>query len=351
MLRRFAALASHFALAALAGGVPAASSRADEKAEAGPPLKVGIIGLDTSHVVAFTNIFNNPKAEGDLAGVRVVAGFPAGSDIAASRDRVAMFTERLRGMGIEIVDSIPALLERVDAVLLESVDGRVHLEQVRPVIAAGKPVFIDKPASGSLHEAFVIYHLAKKHGVPCFSSSSLRFAPGIAQLKANQQVGEVAGAATWGPCTVEPTTPDLYFYGIHGVEALYALMGPGCQSVSRIATRDTDLVTGVWKGDRVGTYRGIRKNSADFGAVVFGSKAIAVGGKETGYEPLCREIARFFKTGIPPVSGEETLEILAFMEAADESKRLGGAPVLLETIMTRGREAAKILEGEIVIGR
>ena len=43
-----------------------------------------------------------------------------------------------------------------------------------------------------------------------------------------------------------------------------------------------------------------------------------------GYEPLVVEIAKFFKTGKPPVSAEETLEIFAFMEAADESKRKGG---------------------------
>src|SRR6266699_6594987 len=140
-------------------------------------LRAGMIGLDTSHVPAFAKIFNNPKATGEVAGIRIVAGYPGGTDIPASRDRVKGFTEQLRGMGIEIVDTIPKLLEKVDAVLLESVDGRIHLQEAIPVITAGKPLFIDKPVAGSLADAIVIYDLAKKHKVPCFSSSSVRFSP------------------------------------------------------------------------------------------------------------------------------------------------------------------------------
>src|SRR6058998_1512114 len=155
------------------------------------PLKAGMIGLDTSHVPAFAKIFNNPKAPGDLAGIKVVVGYPGGTDIPASRDRVKGFTEQLRGMGIEIVDSISKLVEKVDVVLLESVDGRIHLQEAIPVIKAGKPLFIDKPVAGSLADAIVIYDVAKKHNVPCFSSSSVRFAPGIQELLKNQQLGAI----------------------------------------------------------------------------------------------------------------------------------------------------------------
>src|SRR5205085_232995 len=127
------------------------SFRAATADPASKPLRAGIIGCDTSHAIAFTKTFNDPAASGDVAGVKVVAAFPGGSDdIPSSHDRVGKFTSELKGMGVEIVDSIPALLEKVDVVLLESVDGRPHLEQVKPVFAAGKPVFIDKPLAGSL---------------------------------------------------------------------------------------------------------------------------------------------------------------------------------------------------------
>ena len=312
-----------------------------------PVIRAGMIGLDTSHVPAFAKIFNSPRATGEVAGIRVVAGYPGGTDIPASRDRVARFTDDLRKMGIEIVDSIPKLLEKVDVVLLESVDGRIHLQEAAPVIKAGKPLFIDKPVAGSLVDAIIIYELAKKRQVPCFSSSSLRFGS-IQALKQNAELGEIAGAATWGSCSYQEGTPDMFFYGIHGIEALFALMGTGCESVARVQTKDADLISAMWKDGRAGTYRGIRRNKADFGAVAFGTKAISPAGKGGGYEELCLEIGKFFKTRQSPVSADETIEIFAFMEAADESKRQGGAPVALKDVLTKARtEAASKLQAYV----
>ena len=317
--------------------------RGSLRAQENPPaiIRAGMIGLDTSHVPAFTQIFNDPRATGDLAGIKVVAGYPGGTDIPASRDRVEGFTKRVREMGVEIVDTIPALLEKVDVVLLESVDGRIHLAEAIPVIKAGKPMFIDKPAAGSLADAVAIYELAKKQNVPIFSSSLLRFHEGVQALAKDERLGEIAGASTWYSCTYQEGTPDMFFYGIHGIEPLFVLMGRGCESVSRVQTKDTDLVAGVWRGGRIGVFRGIRRNSASFGAVAFGSKAILDSpSKGSGYQALCVEIARFFKTRKPPVSAEETIEIFAFMEAADESKRQGGAPVSLAEVLTKARAEA-----------
>jgi hypothetical protein len=305
-------------------------------------LRAGMIGLDTSHVPAFARTLNSEKATGDLAGVKVVAGYPGGTEIPASRDRVEKFTDQLRGMNIEIVQTIPELLEKVDVVMLESVDGRIHLQEAIPVIKAGKPLWIDKPVAGSLADAIMIYELAKRHNVPVFSSSSARYNAGLQAVLEDEAVGGVVGAATWGSCSPSPGTPDMFFYGIHGIEPLFVLMGRGCETVSRVATKDTDLVTGVWKDGRVGSYRGIRKNAASSGAIVYGAKTIVAPVKASGggYEPLCVEIARFFKTGKPPVSAEETLEIFTFMEAADESKRQGGAPVSMAEVYSKAKREA-----------
>ncbi len=309
------------------------------KEEPAKMLKVGIIGLDTSHVTAFTKTLNNPKNEGDLANVRVVAAFPAGSpDIDISAKRVEGFTKTLKEQhGVEIVDSIDALLKKVDVVLLESVDGRPHLEQVKPCLRAGKPVFIDKPAAASLADAIKLYDLAAELKVPVFSSSSLRFVPGIAAAKTNEKLGDVLGCDTFGPNSPMEHHPDLFFYGIHGVEMLYAVMGPGCESVTRVRAKTADQVTGTWKDGRVGTYRGIREGKADMGATAFGTKGIVAVDTKGGYEPMLLEICKFFKTGKAPVSAAETLEVIAFMEAADESKRQGGAPVKLADVMAKAR--------------
>src|SRR4051794_29420451 len=198
-------------------------------------FRLGMIGLDTSHCPAFTKIFHDPKAAGDLAGFKVVAAWPGGSkDIPSSRDRVDGFTKQLREQfGVEIVDSVEALLPKVDGVLLESVDGRPHLELAKKIIKAGKPIFIDKPLAGSLADALAIYALAAKAKVPIFSSSALRFSPGIVSMRKNEKIGDVLGCLAFSPCPYEEHHPDLFWYGIHGVETLFTIMGPGCKDVVR----------------------------------------------------------------------------------------------------------------------
>jgi predicted dehydrogenase len=303
------------------------------------PLRAGIIGLDTSHVVAFTQLLNaaNPKPE--LAGVRVVAAYPGGSpDIPSSRDRVAGYTKDLHDkLGVTIVGSIDELLAQVDVVLLESVDGRPHLEQARPVFKAHKPVFIDKPIAGTLADAIAIFELARETNTPCFSSSSLRFGSGVKASQNKTKVGDIIGCDVYGPCSLEEHHPDLFWYGIHGVETLFTILGTGCQSVSRTQTESTELVTGVWNDGRLGAFRGMRRGPYKYGGTVFGTKGNTPIGDYGGYEPLMVEIVKFFKTGKPPVSADETLEIYAFMEAADESKRQGGKAVTVESVMTRAK--------------
>jgi hypothetical protein len=315
---------------------------AEEPAVADKVLKAGLIGLDTSHTVAFTKLLNDPKAPAEVSGVRIVAAFPGGSpDVPSSRDRVPEYTKTLKEeYGVEIVDSIEAMLEKVDVVFLESVDGRPHLEQARPVFKARKPMFIDKPVAGSLADAIEIYDLAKQSGTPVFSSSALRFSPGIAAMRAGK-LGAVAGCDAYSPCELEEHVPDFFWYGVHGVETLFTIMGTGCETVARTSTPGGDVAVGVWKGGRIGTFRGIREGAPhDFGATVFGAKGIGQSGGYVGYQPLVAEIVKFFKTGEAPVSAEETLEIFAFMEAADESKRQDGRPVTIESVMARARAEA-----------
>lgn len=319
---------------ALAAVVGTGLAFADDK-----PIRAGIIGVDTSHSIAFTKAFQDPKATADVKRVKLVAAFPGGSaDIPSSADRIEPNTKAMKELGVEIVDSIPALLERVDVVLLESVDGRPHLEQVRPVFAAGKPVFIDKPLGGTLADAIAIDELGRKSGTPWFSSSSLRFGPKLQAAIKDAKAGEIVGCDAWSPCHLEPHHPDLYWYGVHGVETLYTVMGTGCQSVTRVdGAGENIVVTGVWDKGRVGVFRGYEKN---YGAVIFGSKSVTPVVGFEGYQPLVEQIATFFVTRKEPVRHEETLEIMAFMEAADESKRQGGKPVTLESVMRKAREGA-----------
>jgi predicted dehydrogenase len=309
------------------------------RAETETQLRLGIIGLDTSHVIEFTKLLNDPMRPDHVPGARVVAAFKGGSpDVEASATRIDRFTAELtQNWKVRLADSIEELCREVDAVLLMSVDGRTHLRQVRPVFAAKKRVFIDKPFAASLHDAREIVRLSLESGAVFFSSSSLRFVSEVQDLKNNTALGNMVGAFTYGPAPIEPHHPDLFWYGIHSIEMLYTLMGPGCESVTRLHTNGADVVVGRWKDGRTGVVRGIREGATPYGAVAFGSKGVVAtrSPMKTDYHGLVTEIVKFFQTGAPPVSSEETLEIMAFMEAADLSKMRHGAPVALSELKTR----------------
>jgi hypothetical protein len=330
-------------IAAAALLVCAAAVRAQQPAAGQPPIRIGLIGLDTSHVIAFTQLLNDPARPDHIPGARVVAAFKGGSpDVQASATRIDKFTAELRDKWqIELVGSIEELVRRVDAVMIESVDGRVHLAQARPVIAARKPLFVDKPFTTTVRDALELARLARENGTPLFSSSSLRFNDDVQAIKRDPRVSDVKGAITWGPATLEPHHPDLFWYGIHAVEMLYTFMGPGCERVSRIHTPGADLASCQWKDGRIGIVRGIREGAQSYGQVVFGPKAVvsapadtgAVPAKRSSYHGLVAAVVEFFRSGKSPVPIEETIEIMAFMEAADASKARGGAPVAIADVM------------------
>lgn len=325
-----AAIQRGCALLACISLVPSATAQAEEKI-----IRLGIIGLDTTHVIAFTSHLNNPK---NNTGCKVVAAFPGGSpDFKASADRVGKFTAELRDKhGIEMVATIEELCQKVDGVLLESVDGRPHLAQARPVIAAGKPLFVDKPVAANLEDVVEIFRLAQEKSVPIWSSSAFRYGKGVAGARTDEALGKIVGCDVFGTSSWAEYHPDLYLYGIHPVEALFTVMGPGCEQVRRIKAGGTDLVVGVWKDGRIGTFRDLRGSKPAAPVVIYGTKSSSTG-QPAGFTPLIEEIIKFFKTTKPPVPAEETIEIYAFMSAADESKAKDGAAISIPDLIARSQ--------------
>lgn len=298
-------------------------------------IRIGMIGLDTSHVITFTKVINDPANADHVAGAKVVAAFKGGSpDVELSRTRIDDFTAQMEEeFGVEIVDSIESLCTMVDVIMLMSVDGRPHLAQATPVFEAGLPLFIDKPLAGSLADAIAIQRLGEQHGVKWFSSSSYRYYDTLRALQ-QEDIGELRGAISYGPCYLEPNHPDLFWYGVHPMEALYTVMGTGCESVVRTHTENTDVVTGVWQDGKVGTLRGLRDQATPHQVILFGTNKVAAQPEGRGnYAPLVHEIIRFFKTGEVPIAPDETIELFAFMTAADVSKERGGAPVTIAEVM------------------
>lgn len=295
-------------------------------------IRLGIIGLDTSHSEAFIKLINGEKPASDYTGFKIVAAYPYGSrTIESSYNRIPKYTETAKAHGVKITSSIAALLKQVDCVLLETNDGTLHLEQVTEVLKSGKSLFIDKPVAAQLSDVLMIYQLAAEKKVPLFSASSLRFSSRNIELRTgNGPEGKVVGADCYSPCINEPSHAGFFWYGIHGVEILYTLMGSGCKSVSCTSNDSADLAVGLWKDGRIGTFRGLRNSVHTYGGTAICEKKVVPAGGYEGYEGLLKSILTFFKTGIPPVSKEETIEIYTFMETANESIRRGGKPVNLK---------------------
>ena len=289
-------------------------------------LRIGMIGLDTSHCKAFADILNTEEHPHHVSGGTIVRAFPGGSDrLAVSRDRVGGFTTELsESFGVSIVGSLEEAATDVDAVFLTSVDGRQHLKQYAAIAPKGLPVFIDKPFTTSLEEARQIVSLSKQHGSPIMSCSSIRYAAGIAELGRGT---EVLGCVAGGPTQILKDFPGLFWYGIHTAEVIFSKMGIGCREVRVTKTDRVDAVTGTWEDGRVATLYGYRFEGVyGFDCTVYTNNGIHH--DEAKHDPpyyarMLPEVLEFFRTGRSPIDAQETTEIMAFLAAANRSRDSG----------------------------
>jgi virulence factor len=291
-------------------------------------IRLGIVDFDTSHAVEFTKRLNHIDIAEDqwVEGAKVVAGVPGTSKIAP--EVIPKYTESLRKYGVEILDDPAALFGKIDAVLIESVDGSVHRERAMPFLERGIPTYIDKPFACSLADARALADVAMVKHIPLMSSSSLRYAPEVVAARAGGVAGKIVGVSTYGPAPTHPRNPGLFHYGIHPVEMLFTLMGPGCQRVSCLGNAGGEVATGLWSDGRVASIRGIRDGKQDYGFTLFGSKGVVTQGVSTKYiyRELLKQIVAMFTTRQVPIDLRETLEIVAFIEAASRSLARGGDP-------------------------
>jgi predicted dehydrogenase len=328
--------------------LPSASRAAD-------PVRVGILGFDNYQALAFTQLFHKPPADNtDLMGIKVVAAWPGGSpDLAETTTDIERWRPHLIKQGVAIVDSIDAVLKQSDVVMVMTIDGRAHLKVTKQALEAKKPTYVGRPMAASLEDIIEMFQIAEKNKTPLFSCSQHRYSPGFSGMRNHPEVGKVTGCDVYGGCPIVPHHPDLFWHAVHSIETLYTIMGPGAVSVTRASTPDTELVTGVWKDGRIGTYRGIRKGAIKYSAIVFGDKGVAKAGKYgyaaavngvvpkgryMGYEGVATEMAKFYKTRKAPIAPSETIELFGFMEAAHESKRRKGIPVSIEEVLNQARK-------------
>jgi len=295
-------------------------------------LRLGIVDFDSSHAVEFTKRFNHVGVDSDqcVEGARVVIGSPGTSTM--SPERIGPHTEQLRAMDVTVVEDATAMLGEIDAALILSLCGKVHLEKAEPFLRAGLPTFIDKPFTCSTDDARQLFQLAAETGAPLFSASALRYSEDILEFQAgNERFGPLCGAISYGPALHLEGNPGLFHYGIHPTELLFALMGPGCRELTNQYTDAAEVVTGRWDDDRLGSLRGSRRGATQYGAIAFCERAVVPLSVSSryAYRNLCREIVRTFESGQAPLSPEQMLETVSFLEAAGESQTLGGHMVHL----------------------
>jgi predicted dehydrogenase len=359
MIRQLIALVTIAALGMIGANV---------RVQAADPVRVGILGIDNYGSIGYTEFLNRPHAAGVFEGVRVVAAYPIGSDdYPDSAKFSAQWQTHLSKMyqspkdpkdavpPIEFVNSTDELLQRVDAVMIFSLDGRLHRQQAEAVLKAGKRLFIGRPLASSPEDAVAILKLAEETKTPCWSSSQHRFSTGFSGMRDHPEVGRVIGCDVYGGWTVHAPEADKFTRPLHSLETLYTIMGgPGVVSVTCTSTPTTESITAIWKDGRIGTYRGIKEGAVKYSATVFGDKGVStagiygygipvkgvvptaasgpLSGKFVGYEGLAAEIAKFFKGGPVPVTPTETLEIFALIQAAEDSKAQNGAVVHLKNL-------------------
>lgn len=355
ILSRRKLLQSLSALAVALFSVTSLTAHAAEPADGKAPVRVGIVGFDNYQALAFTQLWHKPFDDNpDLAGLKVVAAWPGGSDdIEETKVDIERWRPRLIELGVSMEDSVEAVLAKVDAVIIMTVDGRAHLPLAEKVLKAGKPAYIGRPLAGSLEDVIAIFDLSEKYKTPLFSCSQHRYSPGFIGMRNHPEVGEVTGVSVYGGCPTEPHHAEFFWHSVHSFDTLYTIMGPGVVTVTRASTPDAELVTCVWKDGRIGTFRGIRKGAIRYSATVFGEKGVAKAGKYgypaavngevpksryKGYEGVATEIAKFFKSGKNPIPPSETIELFATMEAAHESARQDGAPVKVADILAAARK-------------
>lgn len=292
-------------------------------------FRIGIIGLDTSHAIAFTKLLNNPSEYWHVKGGKVTHAFPSGSSgFPLSASRVGKFTEDIQeSYDVEIVDSIEVIAKISDAILLESVDGGQHLEQLKQIITYQKPVFIDKPFALNTKDADDMIALSKEYNTPIMSTSALRFAEGLQFVLTHTDKRKIIGADCFGPMDILPEQPGFYWYGIHAIEMLFTILGEGSDSVITETTKDHDQITAKWKDGRIGTVRGNRAGNSSFGALIHfedGTEYVDVSlDKKPFYASLLEHIIDFFEKKEAKVPLSETREVIRFIEAANESRESG----------------------------
>lgn len=308
--------------------------------------RIGIVGIDTSHVVEFSKIFNGTNPAPEFSGYRIGKVYRWGSrDIVSCTNRHEKYTAELKSLGVAVSENLKEVIDDSDYVLLETNDGRERYRQSVELFKSGKRVFIDKPLAHDLPDVIRVLGAARKHGASFFTSSSTRFEPEV-QAARRGDYGPIRGCDTVTNSAREPHHSRYYWYAMHGVEALIAVMGPDVVSVRAVGNETEDILIGLWNDGRMGTVRVLdfSRPGRCSGGTIYPAKdnaRVVFGGIWRGYGILLDPVLRFLESGVTPVDPDETLAVYAFCTAAEQSLAQGGAEVKVADVLSVARAEAR----------
>jgi len=291
-------------------------------------LKVALIGLDTSHTVEFARRMQAPDCPPELRvpGLRAVTCLRFSTpfmDEAGLDERQG----QLEAWGIRVTTDFEEAVADCHALMLEINDPAYHLEYFQKCAGLGKPLFLDKPLADTLENGRAIYDLARQQGTRVLSCSSLRFARKLEEACA--ALPQPRYVSTFGPLGIAPAGSSIVWYGVHAFEMLQRALGRGARKV--FARRDrAGVVTLIEYEDG---RRGVVELTE--GAYVYGGNLRDAGNcvpfvvdSSTLYSDQLQVVHRFFRGEDPPLQLEDTLEVMALLDAAERSSQRGSEVVL-----------------------
>lgn len=289
------------------------------------PIKVAIVGLDTSHSVELPKLMVDPKVEPES---RVPGLFPTRclrfETPFQKKEGLDARQAYLESIGVMVTEDFDTAVADCDAILIEINDASRHLEYFEKCAPLGKPIFLDKPFADTLENARKIRAIAAKYNVNYFTCSCLRFCPNIQEAKAKCPAPREA--VIWGPMGIAAAGSSIVWYGVHATEMAEFIMGPGATTIS-LNEHGNGYMAVVGYADGRRAMISLNTDNWQYGGVLRDLQNDAVCFNEPilerFYRPMLVKIEQFFRDGKAPVENQESFEVMAILDAMDKASRSG----------------------------
>lgn len=309
-------------------------------------LRLAMLGMieGNGHPYSWSGIINgyNPEemAKGPYPGITAYMGKQPRESIRIPGARVTHIwtddpADAPQVAAASLIKNIVAkpedVIGQVDAVIIATDDGNDHVRRVRPFIEAGLPVFIDKPMATNLADLrqFIQWH---RQGHLLLSTSGMRYSP---EMRLNETQLTHLGDLRW---ITSFTCKTWERYGIHALEAVEPLLGPGFLTVQAHSDAGGDVMHITHQSGVKLTLGALHDAYGSFGAVhLYGTKGDLPLKLTDTYHAFRGQLVAFIdmlRTGTRPLPFEETVELMAVIIAGIRSRENGGSPVSVPCILT-----------------